>query len=136
MPEKKELIKSLITPLEKIFAPVFFVFVGMQVNLQEFFEAEILWLTIALLIVAISGKVSSGFVTRKNINHYAVGLGMIPRGEAVLIFISIGKLLGIIDDSVFFVIAIIVLATDLIAPWAINRLCAIKCHADNFIVKN
>ncbi len=135
MPDKRGFIQGLIAPLEKIFAPVFFVFVGMQVNLQLFIDPEILGLTLVFLIVAVSGKIVSGFVTRQNINRFAVGLGMIPRGEAVLIFISIGKILGIIDDSFFSIITVIVLITNFIAPWAINRLCAVKCHEENFVIK-
>jgi len=134
MPDKRGLIKDLITPLEKIFAPVFFVFVGMQVNLQLFIKPEILGLTIVFLIAALAGKIAAGFVTRKKINRLAVGLGMIPRGEAVLIFVSIGKILGVIDDAMFSVITVIVLITHFIAPWAINRLCAAKCHDDSFVI--
>ena len=135
MPDKKRLISALIAPLEKIFAPIFFVFVGMQVNLQQFINPEILWLTLVLSIVAISGKVFSGFVTKQDTNHLAVGIGMIPRGEAVLIFISIGKILGVIDDSMFSIITIIVLTTNFIAPWAIKRFCTIENHDDNFVIK-
>lgn len=136
MQDKRGLIQDLIAPLEKIFAPIFFVFVGLQVNLKQFLHPEMIWLTIVLLIAAVLGKVAAGFVTKQNINRYAVGLGMIPRGESVLIFISIGKILGIIDDSVFSVIAVIVLATNFIAPWAINRLCRANYHEDSFDIKN
>jgi len=136
MQDKRGLIKDLIVPLERIFAPVFFVFVGMQVNLRYFYNPEIIWITVVLLIAAILGKVAAGFVTKQNINRFAIGLGMIPRGEAVLIFISIGKILGIIDDSVFSVIVVIVLVTNFFAPWAINKLCVVNCHDDSFIVKD
>ncbi len=135
MSDKKRLISALITPLEKIFAPIFFVFVGMQVNLQQFVNPEILWLTIVLLIVAISGKVFAGFVTKQNINRLAIGAGMIPRGEAVLIFISIGKILGVIDDSMFSIITVIVLITNFVAPWTINRFYIIKSQDENFVIK-
>ena len=131
MPDKRGLIKDLIVPLEKIFAPIFFVFVGMQVNLKQFVNPEILWLTIVLLIAALSGKAAAGFVAPQNINRLAIGLGMIPRGEAVLIFISIGKILGIINDSIFSVITVIVLATNFIAPWALKKFCAV----DGFTLK-
>ncbi len=108
----------------------------MQVNLQQFSDPEIIGLTLALLIAAILGKGIAGYVTRQNINNLAIGLGMIPRGEAVLIFISIGKLLGIIDDTVFSVIVVIVLFTNFIAPWALNRLCAANFDEKSFVVKD
>lgn len=134
--DKRGLIKDLINPLERIFAPIFFVFVGMQVNLQQFSDSEIIWLTVVLLFLAILGKGISGFVSKQNINHIAVGMGMVPRGEAVLIFISIGKLLGAIDDTIFSVIVVIVLATNFIAPWVIRKLCTVNCYEDSFIIKN
>ena len=135
MQDKKDLINSLITPLEEIFSPIFFVFVGMQVNIKQFINLEIIWLALALLIAALLGKIAAGFVAKQNINRLAIGLGMIPRGEAVLIYISIGKILGVINDSMFSIITIIVLITNFVAPWAIKRFCTAKCHADNFVVK-
>ncbi len=136
MPDKRGLIKELIAPLEKIFAPIFFVFVGMQVNLKLFIDPETLWLTIALFIAAVLGKAAAGFITKQNINRFAIGLGMIPRGEAVLIFISIGKILGIIDDAIFSVVTIIVLGSNFIAPWAINQFYRAEYSGDSFVVKD
>ena len=108
----------------------------MQVNLKQFVKPEIIWLTIVLLIAAVLGKAAAGFVTRQNINRIAIGLGMIPRGESVLIFISIGKILGIINDSIFSVVTVVVLATNFIAPWAIKKFCAANCLEDSFVVKD
>ena len=136
MQDKKDLIRDLINPLEKIFSPIFFVFVGMQVNLKQFVNPEIIWITIVLLIAAVLGKAAAGFVTKQNINRIAIGLGMIPRGEAVLIFISIGKILGIVNDSIFSIITVIVLATNFIAPWAIKKFCIENCLSDSFAVKD
>ncbi len=133
--DKRNSIKDLIEQLEKIFAPIFFVFVGMQVNLQLFVKPEVLWLTLGLLFAAILGKLAAGYVSKQGINQLAVGVGMIPRGEAVLIFISIGKLLGIIDDTVFTVITMVVMTTNFITPWAIHQLCVVKCHNDSFVIK-
>ena len=87
----KKMIEGMITPLEKIFAPIFFVFVGMQVNLMLFLDAEIIWLTTLLAAAAVLGKMAAGFVARRTFDPRIVGLGMVPRGEAVLIFISVGR---------------------------------------------
>ena len=136
MHDKRDLIKDLIAPLEEIFSPVFFVFVGMQVNLKQFVNPEVVWLTVILLIIAVFGKVSAGFVTQQNINRFAIGLGMIPRGEAVLIFISIGKILGILDDAIFSIIVVIVLITNFIARWSLHKLCSESLYEDSFVVKS
>lgn len=136
MSDERGFVKDLIVPLEKIFAPIFFVFVGMQVNLELFTEPEILWLTIVLLTAAVLGKAAAGFVTQREINRFVIGLGMVPRGEAVLTFISIGKILGIVNDTIFSVVAVIVLASSFVALWAINQFCAADCSEDGFIVKD
>ncbi len=132
--DKVGLIKDIIGSLEKLFAPIFFVFVGMQVNLRQFLDGDTILLTIALLIATVAGKITAGYISKQRFNHLAVGLGMVPRGEAVLISISIGKILGLVDDSIFSVIAIIVLITDFIAPWAINNLSA-RYEASDFFIK-
>ena len=119
--DSKEMIKQLITPLEKIFAPIFFVFVGMQVNLMLFLDPKIIWLTTLLAAAAILGKMATGLVARRTFDPRIVGLGMVPRGEAVLIFISVGKVLGIVSDSLFSVIVMMVIITNVMTPWALKR---------------
>ena len=41
---------------------------------------------------------------------------MVPRGEVGLIFASIGKGLGVVDDSIFSAVVIMVIATTLMTP--------------------
>jgi Kef-type K+ transport system membrane component KefB len=41
---------------------------------------------------------------------------MVPRGEVGLVFAAIGRTLGVIDDSIFAAIALMVIVTTLIAP--------------------
>jgi Kef-type K+ transport system membrane component KefB len=45
-----------------------------------------------------------------------VGVGMVPRGEVGLVFATIGRTLGAIDDSVFAAIALMIIVTTIIAP--------------------
>jgi Kef-type K+ transport system membrane component KefB len=45
---------------------------------------------------------------------------MVPRGEVGLIFASVGKGLGVVSDSVFSAIVIMVIVTTLITPLALN----------------
>jgi Kef-type K+ transport system membrane component KefB len=41
---------------------------------------------------------------------------MVPRGEVGLVFAAIGRTLGVIDDSIFAAIALMVIVTTLVAP--------------------
>ncbi|WP_299877060.1 cation:proton antiporter [uncultured Cocleimonas sp.] len=117
--------QELINPIESLFAPVFFVLMGMQVNLKTFLETQTIWLAVMFTVVAIIGKLLSGLAAGKGVNRFVIGVGMIPRGEVGLIFASIGKGLGVIGDDVFSAIVIMVIITTLITPivlkWSIDR---------------
>ncbi len=64
-------------------------------------------------------------VREKDVDRVTVGLGMIPRGEVGLIFASIGKGLGVINDDIFSAIVIMVIVTTFVTPpllkWSIAR---------------
>ncbi len=49
----------------------------------------------------------------KGLDRITIGVGMIPRGEAGLIFAGIGKGLKVIDDSTFSAVVIMVIVTKL-----------------------
>ena len=122
---RKRTIEAMVDPLEAIFAPIFFLLMGMQVNLASFLEAETLKLSFAFIVVAIVGKVVSGWPAGSDMDRLSVGLGMMPRGEVGLIFASIGKNLGVVTDGTFSAVVLMVLVTTLAAPlclkWSLAR---------------
>ncbi len=124
-PQASETIKGLIAPLEAIFAPVFFVLMGMQVNLSTFAEPQTLYLAAAFTAVGLLGKVVSGIPAGRTADRLSVGIGMIPRGEVGLIFASVGKGLGVVTDAVFSAVVIMVVVTTVITPvllrWSLFR---------------
>jgi len=109
-------VKDLIRPLEVIFVPIFFVLMGVQVKLEKLLDLQVLLLAAALIAVAIIGKVVCGLGAGKGARRLAVGFGMMPRGEVGLVFASIGKVLGVLDDTLFSSIVIMVIVTTLLAP--------------------
>ncbi|MDH3735190.1 MAG: cation:proton antiporter, partial [Gemmatimonadota bacterium] len=127
-------IEDLVHPLETIFAPVFFVLMGMQVNLASFSEPSTLLMAGAFTAVAIVGKLVAGAPAGRGVDRLTVGLGMIPRGEVGLIFASIGKGLGVVSDAVFSAIVIMVIVTTFVTPlalrWSMARAEAAPAGAD------
>lgn len=109
-------IKDLITPLEVILAPIFFVLMGIQVKLETFYDWHVLTMAGGLLVAATLGKLASGRGAARNSKRLAIGLGMLPRGEVGLIFAAIGKSLGVITDALFSALVLMVIATTLLAP--------------------
>ena len=111
-----ETLHHLLSPVESLVVPLFFVWMGIQVKLEALASQDILISGLALTAVAILGKLASGFGCPSSMNRWAVGIGMMPRGEVGLIFAGIGKGIGVIDDGLFSAIVILVMVTTLLAP--------------------
>ena len=109
-------IKDLIMPLEVILVPIFFVLMGLQVKLETFMQPDVMVLAAGLFVAATLGKIVSGFVATGVNNRWAIGIGMMPRGEVGLIFVAIGKSLGVVDDALFSAVVLMVILTSLLAP--------------------
>jgi len=109
-------IKDLIMPLEVILVPIFFVLMGLQVKLETFLQPDVMVLAAGLFVAATLGKIVSGFVATGVKNRWAIGVGMMPRGEVGLIFIAIGKSLGVVNDALFSAVVLMVILTSLLAP--------------------
>jgi len=111
-----ESLHHLLSPVESLIVPLFFVWMGIQVKLEALGSRDILISGLALTVVAIVGKLASGFGCPAPMNRWAVGFGMMPRGEVGLIFAGIGRGIGVVDDGLFSAIVILVMITTLLAP--------------------
>ncbi len=119
-------IEVLVKPLYCIFVPIFFVLMGIQVKLDVFFDPKIILIALGITAASIIGKQVCGLGVRcKQASKLTVGIGMISRGEVGLIFAGVGKELGVVNDSVFGAIIIMVILTTLVTPpllkWSIAR---------------
>ncbi|HEX6775246.1 MAG TPA: cation:proton antiporter, partial [Methylomirabilota bacterium] len=123
-PMPGETVHALVAPLEQIFAPVFFLLMGMQVHLSTFARPGTLGMAAGLTVAAVAGKIVCGLAAGKT-DRLSVGLGMVPRGEVGLIFASVGKGLGVIDDALFSAVVIMVMVTTMMTPialkWSLGR---------------
>jgi len=129
-------LHDLLQPVSTVLVPIFFVLMGMKVDLRLFARLDILGFAATLTIAAILGKQVCGLaVLERGINRLAVGLGMIPRGEVGLIFAGIGATLmlpspagvdqPVITPSTFGAVVIMVIITTLVTPpglkWSLGR---------------
>jgi len=119
-------IKDLIMPLEVILVPIFFVLMGIQVKLETFLQPDVMILAAGLVVAAIIGKIVSGFGAFGVSNRWAIGIGMMPRGEVGLIFAAIGKSLGVMDDALFSAVVLMVIVTTLLSP-PLLKYCLRRC---------
>ncbi|MDQ2869296.1 MAG: cation:proton antiporter [Acidobacteriota bacterium] len=114
-------IDTALKPIVDIFAPLFFVFVGAQVNVALLNPAvaenrAALLLALLLTVVGFLGKMASGWGAWGGVRRAFIGAGMVPRGEVGLIFASIGRSTGSLPERVFVALVLTVFATTFLAP--------------------
>ncbi|MFP6595545.1 MAG: cation:proton antiporter [Dehalococcoidia bacterium] len=117
--ELKHRIEEPMIQIGYFVVPVFFVVIGMQVDLGAMSGA--ITFGIVLSILGILSKVigaglpalAVGFNRR---GAYRVAIGMLPRGEVALIIAGIGLSAGVIGQDVFGVAILMTIVTTLIAP--------------------
>jgi len=99
---KEPPLDQYIKPMSMVFVPVFFVTMGLRIDLRTFASAQVLEFAALLTAVAIAGKIVSMFgVIEKGLNRLVVGVGMIPRGEVGLIFVGMAASLKVSGEPVF-----------------------------------
>ena len=114
-------IETAVRPVVDVFAPVFFVAIGAQVNVAYLNPSTpenraALLLALALTVVGVLSKFAAGFAAWGNVRRAFIGAGMIPRGEVGLIFAQIGKQSGALPEPVFVAVVLAVFATTFVTP--------------------
>ena len=120
-------ILERIKPVADVFVPVFFVLVGIAVDLHLLnpFDTRnwsVLFLGCGLTIAAIFGKLIAGLGVLGRAQAWVIGVGMVPRGEVVLIFASLGLSLGIFSKGVYGAMLFMVLVSTFIPPIVLKAL--------------
>jgi Kef-type K+ transport system membrane component KefB len=119
-----------LEPLTALLVPVFFIRMGMLVDLRSFASAAVLGFAALLTLAAILGKLACGAVAPKGVSGLTLGLGMMPRGEVGLIFAGIGVQLvlagrPVVDAGAYAGAVFMVVATTMLTPplllWSIRR---------------
>ena len=116
-------LDELIKPISDLFVPIFFVTVGARADLGVLNPAVPenragLLIAVFLVAVAIVGKLVTGWAAfgQPGINRWAIGVGMIPRGEVGLVFAGIGSASGVLSKPLEVSIIIMVILTTFLAP--------------------
>ncbi len=116
-------VEEQLRPISDFLVPIFFVTVGAKTNLGVLnpvvpANREGLIIASFLIVVAVIGKVAAGLGAfgKPGINRYAIGVGMIPRGEVGLVFAGVGSASGVLPDALDAAVVVMVVATTFIAP--------------------
>lgn len=101
------------------FSPIFFAFIGTELYAQSLSDSIPLFL--ALLAVAIAGKIGGGFLGAKiagftTHKSQVIGYLMNSRGMVELVIAVIGLEAGLIDEAMFSIIVAVGFITTILAP--------------------
>ena len=122
-PKLARRLEEQMRPLIHTFAPLFFVMVGVSLNLNavNWGSARVWQLGGALIVVAILGKLAAGFFIRESrFRQMAIGLAMIPRGEVGLIFAQLGLHQGILNAETYAALLIVIALTTILPPFLLK----------------
>lgn len=119
-------LETPIHAIESFLAPIFFAYMGVQLDLAALTSREVLIAGVVISLIAIAGKLVAmfGALSQGIRQALVVGVGMVPRGEVGLIVASIGLTAGAVDEKEFAIVIFMVVATTIIAPLSLRPLIA------------
>jgi CPA2 family monovalent cation:H+ antiporter-2 len=135
---KVQQIEPLVQPVRDMFAAVFFVAVGMQIDPAQ---VAAHWLAILVLtVIVVVGKVTSvslgAFVSGKGIKtSVAAGMSLAQIGEFSFIIASLGVSLGVVGPQVYPVAVSVSAITTLLTPTLIKQSNRVASFVDRKLPK-
>ena len=123
--ELANVIQDQLSPLYRLFVPVFFCVMGMLVNFGAMTSKQVLFFGMIYTLTSMVSKMVGcslpslflGFNLRGALR---IGFGMLPRGEVTLIIAGIGLSNGYIQDESFGVVMMMTFLTMLTAPFILD----------------
>lgn len=121
-------IEDQMRPIIHLFTPIFFVMVGLSLNLREIdWSSPFIWsFSLLFFTIAVLGKFSGAlFIKEPWKMRLMVGLAMVPRGEVGLIFAELGRVSGIFNNEIYAGMVIVIALTTILPPlimkWSYSR---------------
>jgi Kef-type K+ transport system membrane component KefB len=116
-------VENQMQPIVHLFTPIFFVYVGLSLNMREIdWSSPFIWgFSLSLLVAAVVGKLVGALLIKEPwIVRWVIGLAMIPRGEVGLIFAELGRVSGIFNNEIYAGMVIVIALTTLLPPFVMK----------------
>ena len=130
-------IDTQMRPIIRLFTPIFFVMVGLSLNLREIdWSSPYVWVfSLAMFAVAIAGKFLGAFFAGGSWHsRFAIGIAMVPRGEVGIIFAELGRESGVFNNEIYAGMIIVITLTTFMTPLLLKSYYARfdrELHADD-----
>ena len=116
-------VEEQMRPIIQLFTPIFFVYIGLSLNLREIdWSSPFIWgFSLSVFVLAVIGKMIGPFLLKENIySRWAIGMAMVPRGEIGLIFAELGRISGILNNEIHAGMVIVIVLTTLLSPFVMK----------------
>ena len=124
-------VQSNMTPIIQIFTPIFFVMVGLSMDLRVIdFGSSSFWIMgLSFISIAFISKfIGAFFIFQKSIrNNAIIGVSMIPRGEVGLIFAEMGRVNGVLPNDIYAMLIFVIIITTIIPPFLLKKYFKAEC---------
>ncbi len=117
-------VKNQMKPIVQLFTPIFFVTVGLSLDLTQIdWGTSFFWsFSLVLLLVAIGSKFTGAlFISESFPCKIIIGMAMIPRGEVGLVFAGLGIAAGVFSTDIHAALIMVIVYTMLLSPYWIKR---------------
>lgn len=109
-------IEDMTHSISILFVPIFFAYTGLQLDFGVLLDPTLYGYVLIIGIFAMLAKLVAGLGSPGKLSEkILVGTSMIPRGEVGLIFASVGKALGVLDDRIFAIIVLVAIMTTFVS---------------------
>ena len=118
-------IKKQMHPIISLFTPIFFVLVGLSINLREIdWSSSYIWgFSLVLFVIAVISKmIGVIFINESWSSRWLIGMSMVPRGEVGLIFAELGRLSGIFNNETHAGLIIVIILSTILPPFGMKWL--------------
>jgi Kef-type K+ transport system membrane component KefB len=124
-------VQTSMTPIIQIFTPIFFVMVGLSMDLSIIdFTSSTFWVMSSVFIVLafLSKFIGAFFIFQHSIrNNAMIGISMIPRGEVGLIFAEMGRVNGVLPNDIYAMLIFVIIITTVVPPFLLKRYFKFEC---------
>lgn len=120
-------VETCMKPIVVLFTPVFFVMIGLNIDLRvpDLTSVNLWIIGTTITAIAIVTEMAGGFLTKgmSMLERALTGVSMVPRGEVGLVFANLGLVQGVLTKQVFATLIFVIVLTTLLPPFALKWLC-------------
>jgi Kef-type K+ transport system membrane component KefB len=119
-------VRSVLTVLSDVFLPLYFISVGMRIEVATLLRPASWWFALVLIGLALLSKLVCGFGIgardrQAGIDRWLVVFGLLPRGLPGLVFATTALSAGLIDSLQFSALVLMVTVTTVVGLLLLER---------------